>query len=412
MWPVGATVQSCDMDLVADAAHLSDGLIDLRRRLHAVPEVGLQLPVTQQVLLAELAGLDLEITTGRDLTSIVAVLRGGSAGPLVLLRGDMDALPVVERTGEPFAPQHGSAHAEAMHACGHDLHMAGLVGAARLLSAHRAELAGDVVFMFQPGEEGFNGAGRMIDEGVLTAAGRKADAAYGLHVFSSWFPNRTFAARPGTLMAASAGLEVKVVGAGTHGSSPHRGKDPIPVACEIVTALQTLVTRQFDIFDPVVITVGSFHAGTKRNIVPDDAVFDATVRSFSPEAARAVADKSVRLCEGIAAAHGLTAEVKFVGEYPVTVNDDAEYEFVADTVRELFGSDRFTPMDEPLSGSEDFSRVLEEVPGAYLFLGATKAHEFETAPSNHSPLAAFDDSVLPDAATLLAELAVRRLARG
>jgi len=400
------------MDLLADAADLSDGLIDLRRRLHAVPEVGLLLPVTQQLLLAELRGLELEITTGRDLTSIVAVLRGGGPGPLVLLRGDMDALPVVERSGEAFAPQRGSVHAQAMHACGHDLHMAGLVGAARLLNAHRTELAGDVVFMFQPGEEGFNGAGLMIDEGVLTAAGRKADAAYGLHVLSSWFPNRLFAARPGTLMAASAGLEVKVVGAGTHGSSPQRGRDPIPVACEMVTALQTLVTRQFDIFDPVVITVGSFHAGTKRNIVPDDAVFDATVRSFSPEAARALAEKAVRLCEGIATAHGLTAEVNFVEEYPVTVNDDAEYEFVADTIRELFGSDRFAPMEKPLSGSEDFSRVLEEVPGAYLFLGATTAQDFKTAPSNHSPLAAFDDSVLPDAAALLAELAVRRLTRG
>jgi amidohydrolase len=400
------------MDLLADANQLSDELIDLRRRLHAIPEVGLELPSTQQLLLSEIESLGLEITLGESLTSITAVLRGGGPGPLVLLRGDMDALPVVEKTGVPFAPSPQSPHGQAMHACGHDLHMAGLVGAAKILAAHRSELAGDILFMFQPGEEGFDGAGHMIDEGVLTAAGRKADAAYGLHVFSSWFPNRVFAARPGTLMAASARLNVRVIGAGTHGSAPQRGKDPIAVACEIVTALQTMVTRQFDIFDPVVITVGSFHGGTKANVIPDDAVFEATVRSFSPEAASAIGGKAVKLCEGIAAAHGLGAEVSFMGEYPVTVNDDEEFEFVADTARELFGAERFQTMPDPLSGSEDFSKVLQQVQGAYLFLGASTSPDFDTAPSNHSPLASFDETVLPDAAAMLAELAVRRLARG
>lgn len=400
------------MDLLLESAALAVRLSALRRRLHAVPEVGLHLPVTQSMLLAELEGYDLEVGTGDALSSISAVLRGGHPGPLVLLRGDMDALPVVERSGESFAPAADSPHAGAMHACGHDLHMAGLVGAVELLTAHRQELAGDVLFMFQPGEEGHDGAGRMLDEGVLAVAGRRPDAAYGLHVFSSTFPTGGFAARPGSLMAASAGLEVRVIGAGTHGSMPQRGRDPIPVACEIVTALQTMVTRQFDIFDPVVITVGSFHSGTKRNIIPDDAVFDATVRSFSPGAAQAVAEKAVRLCAGIAEAHGLTAEVTFTGEYPLTVNDDAEFEFAAGTVRDLFGADRFAEMSDPMSGSEDFSRILDEVPGAYLFLGASRQDDVATAPTNHSPLAAFDDSVLPDAAALLAELAVRRMARG
>ncbi|SDP34909.1 hippurate hydrolase [Nakamurella panacisegetis] len=400
------------MNFTQEAAVLGPALTDLRRRLHAVPEVGLQLPTTQRVLLDELDGLGLEITTGTDLTSIVAVLRGGRPGPLVLLRGDMDALPVVERSGEAFAPAADSPFRDAMHACGHDLHMAGLVGAVRLLAAHRAELAGDVLFMFQPGEEGHDGAGRMLDEGLLGAAGRPIDAAYGLHVFSAGFPHAVFAARAGTLMAASAGLEVRVIGAGTHGSMPHRGRDPIPVACEIVTALQTLVTRQFDVFDPVVITVGSFHSGTKRNVIPDDAVFDATVRSFSPGAAADVARKSVALCEGIAAAHGLRAEVTFIAEYPVTVNDDAEFDFAAATIRDLFGDRRFMDLPNPLSGSEDFSRVLDAVPGAYVFLGAGVGDDFERAPTNHSPLAAFDDSVLGDGAALLAELAVRRMARG
>jgi amidohydrolase len=405
------------VDLLTESQTLSGDLTALRRKLHAVPEVGLTLPVTQRALLDELArlgDLDLEISTGKAVSSVTAVLRGGrngGDGPVVLLRADMDGLPVVELTGEPFAPAVDSAHHTAMHACGHDLHLAGLVGAARLLGAHRDELPGDVVFMFQPGEEGFDGARYMIDEGVLDAAGRRADAAYGLHVFSGYFGKGMIAARPGTLMAASAGLQVRVIGAGGHGSSPHMSKDPVPAAAEMVTALQTMVTRAFNVFDPVVVTVGSFHAGTKRNIIPDEAVFEATVRSFSAEAGEKAAELTVRLCEQIGAAHGLRVEATFEGEYPVTVNNADEYEFAAGVARDLFGEDRFTEMPDPLTGSEDFSRVLNEVPGAYLFVGASKGDPQESA-SNHSPLAAFDDAVLPDCASLLAELAVRRLGRG
>jgi hippurate hydrolase len=324
---------------------------------------------------------------------------------VVLLRGDMDALPVTERTGVDFTSKHDGV----MHACGHDLHTAGLVGAARILSAHRAELGGDVVFMFQPGEEGFDGASYMIREGVLTAAGRRADVAYGLHVLSSMVPSHVFTGRPGPLMAASDGLFVRVVGAGAHGSRPHSGLDPIPVACEMVTSLQTMVTRRFDVFDPVVITVGVFHAGTKRNIIPDDATFDATVRSFSPTARDRIRTAAVKLCEDIAAAHGLKADVRFETEYPVTVNNATEHQFVADTVQDMFGETVFQPLENPLTGAEDFSRVLNEVPGAYVFLGATAHPDPETAPGNHSPLATFDDSVVPDGAALLAELAARRL---
>ncbi len=264
------------MNIRADAVELGPELVTLRRELHQIPEIGLHLPRTQERVLAALDGLPLEIGLGTDLSSITAVLRGGRPGPVVLLRGDMDALPVTERTGVEFS----SKHEGVMHACGHDLHTAGLVGAARLLSAHRTELAGDVVFMFQPGEEGFDGASHMIREGVLCAAGRKADVAYGLHVLSSMVPSHVFTGRPGPLMAASDGLFVRVIGAGGHGSRPHSGLDPVPVACEMVTSLQTMVTRRFDVFDPVVITVGMFHAGTRRNIIPDDATFDATVRSF------------------------------------------------------------------------------------------------------------------------------------
>jgi amidohydrolase len=400
------------MTLREDAAAMRDDLVALRRELHQIPETGLDLPRTQERVLAALDGLPLEVSTGKALSSVVAVLRGGqpgapNGGPVVLLRGDMDALPVTELSGLPYASRHDGV----MHACGHDLHTAGLVGAARLLSTRRAELAGDVVFMFQPGEEGWDGAAHMIAEGVLDAAGRPVDAAYGLHVTSGLFRNGVFTARPGPQMAASAGLYVRVIGEGGHGSAPHNARDPIPAACEMVNALQTFVTRRFDVFDPVVITVGTFHAGTRRNVIPDDAVFEATIRTFSKAALERMHAEVARVCESIAAAHGLDADVRFEGEYPLTVNDDAEHDFLADTVREVFGEDRYEPMADPLTGSEDFSRVLQRAPGAFVFLGACVSDDPLTAPANHSPRAAFDDSVVPDGAALLAELATRRLAR-
>jgi amidohydrolase len=390
------------------AERFGEEIITLRRALHQIPEYDLELPKTQRLILDALEGLPLEITLGKELSSVTAVLRGGRGpGPVVLLRGDMDALPVTERTDVPFVSQHVGM----MHACGHDLHVAGLVGAAKVLCAMQAELPGDVVFMFQPGEETSGGAPIMIREGVLDAAGRRADAAYGLHVGSAGQPLGMWSSKPGAFMAAADQLHVRVVGEGTHGATPHRGKDPIPVACEIVVALQTMVTRQFDVFDPVVITVGRIAGGTKENIIPDDALFDATVRTFSAETRAKVQLASTQLVEAMAAAHGLTAEVDYSIGYPVTVNDTAEYEFARATITDLFGPERFRERANPRCGAEDISYVLNEVPGVYLNLSACRSADPLAAPDNHSPLADFDDSVLPDAAALLAELAVRRLAR-
>jgi amidohydrolase len=396
------------MSIHEDAVASQGELVGLRRALHAEPETGLSLPRTQEKVLAALDGLPLEVSTGTGLSSVTAVLRGGRPGPVVLLRGDMDALPVAERTGLDFA----SRVADTMHACGHDLHTAMLVGAARLLAARRDELAGDVVFMFQPGEEGWDGAGAMIAEGVLDAAGRRPAAAYALHVFTTGLPHGVFAARGGPTMAGSDAFDVTIVGAGGHGSAPHRARDPIPVACEIVTALQTMVTRRSDIFDPVVLTVGSFHAGTQRNIIPDTARFEATLRTFSAPARELIGDAAVTLISAIAAAHGLRAEVSRTDGYPVTVNDEAETAFVADTVAAVLGEHRFQPLANPLAGAEDFSRVLNEVPGAMVMLGACPPEaDPATVPYNHSPLAVFDDVVLADGAATYAELAARRLRR-
>ncbi len=389
-----------------DASALAPDLVGLRRALHAQPEIGLDLPLTQERVLAALDGLGLEITTGRSLSSVTAVLRGGRRGPAVLLRGDMDALPVTEATGLDYA----SGVPGAMHACGHDLHTAMLAGAARLLAAHRAELPGDVVFMFQPGEEGWDGAGRMLAEGVIEAAGRPVVAAYGMHVLSSMIPRSVFATRPGPLMAASDGMTVVVRGEGGHGSAPHRSRDPVTAAAEMVTALQTMVTRRFDVFDPVVVTVGSLHAGTKRNIIPDDARFEATIRSFSREAHDRIRAEAPALCRQIGAAFGLDVDVDYTDEYPVTRNDPAEAAFAAGVVAEIFGTERCHELADPITGSEDFSRVLDEVPGCYLFLGA-HAGERTDGPDNHSPRAAFDDSVLADGVLLHAQLALRALRR-
>jgi hippurate hydrolase len=284
--------------------------------------------------------------------------------------------------------------------------------AARLLAARRAELAGSVVFMFQPGEEGHSGAKLMIEEGLLGAAGPRPDAAYALHVVSAGLPRGTFSCRPGAMMAAAEALDITVTGRGGHGSQPHHAADPIPVACEIVTALQVLVTRGFDIFDPVVMTVGSFHAGTTDNVIPDEAHLKATIRSFSPRSRTRVRDGAVRLVRDIAAAHGLTATAEFTSAYPVTVNDHQEARFAAQVVADVLGEGRFVPQASPMPASEDFSFVLDEVPGAFIMLGACPpAADPETAPFNHSAHAEFDDTVLADGAAVLTELALRRLAR-
>ncbi len=390
-----------------DAAAISADLTELRRAIHREPEIGLDLPKTQVKVLGALAGLPLEITCGEALTSVTAVLRGSRPGATVLLRGDMDALPVTEHTRLPYASQIGGT----MHACGHDLHTAMLAGAARLLSQRQAELAGNVIFMFQPGEEGCGGAEKMIAEGVLDAAGKRPVAAYGLHVVSSLVPAGVCTSRPGTMMAAADTIEVTVRGRGGHAAQPHHAADPIPVACELVTALQTMVTRQFDVFDPVVLTVGLFQGGTASNVIPDEAYFAATVRTFSAVARADVKVAALRLVRDISAAHGLSARAEWTAGYPVTVNDPGETAFAQQTVTGLFGAGSFTPALNPLTGAEDFSFVLEQVPGAFIMLGACPAgSDPATAPFNHSADAVFDDGVLADGAALYAELALRRLA--
>jgi hippurate hydrolase len=392
-------------NFLTEAREIQNDLAAVRRHIHQEPEIGLDLPKTQAKILAALDGLGLEISTGKSLSSVTAVLRGGKSEKSVLLRADMDALPVTELADLAYKSQIDGV----MHACGHDLHVAMLIGAAKLLTKNKSKLNGDVVFMFQPGEEGFDGAGHMIKEGVLSAGGRKADATYGLHVMSSSIPTGSFTTKPGTMMASSDELHVTVVGMGGHGSQPHTAKDPIPVAAEMVSALQLLITRSFSAFDPVVITVGQFHAGTKANIIPDTAEFQATIRTFSAENRSRIQIEAVRLCKSIAEGYGLKAEVEVVEQYPVTVNNDAHAQFLGRVAAELFGNEGYMDMPNPIAGAEDYSRVLEEVPGSYAFLGASVDQDFTKSEVNHSPRAMFDDAVLYRGTALLSELAVRSL---
>jgi amidohydrolase len=398
--------------LATAAGELAGELRDVRHALHRHPELGLDLPTTQGVVTDALSGLDMEIERGRGCTSVTAVIRGEAATrrdaerPVVLLRADMDALPVQEATGEDFA----SVLPGRMHACGHDLHTSMLVGAARILASQRAELPGDVVLMFQPGEELHDGAAVMIAEGVLDAAGRRPDAAWALHVQSAAIPPPgVFGSLPGPMMSACSELHVTVHGAGGHASAPHLAHDPVPATCEMVLGLQTVLSRSISGLRPVVVTVGEIHAGTKPSVISPEARFGATVRCFDAAVARDIERVLTRYCRAVAEAHGLTATVEFVDQYPVTVNDEGAVRQAKAVVDEMF-RDRWLAMTEPFTGSEDFSRVLEAVPGAMLFLGACPPDlDPVLAPNNHSPYARFSDDALAPGAAVYAALAIESL---
>jgi amidohydrolase len=394
------------MTLINAAQAHSDSIIALRRAIHAEPELGLITPKTAAKVRAALAHLPLEWREGPSCSGLVATLKGGAgSGRSVLLRGDMDALPMPEETGLPFA----STIPNTMHACGHDAHTAMLAGAAEVLCARAAALEGEVRFMFQPGEEGFHGARYMLDDGLLDPM---PDAAFALHIM----PNAAHglvAGRAGALLAAADMLEITVEGAGGHASMPHQTRDPVPVACEIVTALQTLVTRQFNAHDPVVITIASIAAGSTHNVIPDRAMLSGTMRSLSPESRAKLADAVRLLAVGIAGAHGLTADVTVEQGFPVTICDPRAVDFGEATARAMFGEASFKRLPDPIMGAEDFAYVLEKVPGAMFFLGvAPEGDNWASCCGIHSPRMMLDEAVLPQGAALLAGLAERFLTQG
>lgn len=399
-------------DLLEHATDLLADAVTLRRALHEWPEVGNHLPVTQEQVLAALEGLPLDVTVHETTSGIAAVLNGGQPGPTVLLRGDMDALPMPELTGVDFA----SRIENQMHACGHDTHTAMLVGAARMLSARRDEMAGRVLFMFQPGEEGHHGARYMLDEGLLDlpplADGTPSPVtgAFALHITST-LPMGYFAIRGGALMASADQWIATVRGRGGHASEPYRTLDPVPVACEIVTALQLMITRRIDVFDPAVLTVGRVSAGTTNNVIPDTAEIEGTIRAVSERTRAKVHEGLRRVAEGVASAHGVEVEITMHEGYPVTVNDQEYAGHAADVVKSVVGDDHVFTMPNPIMGAEDFSYVLQRVPGAMMFLGGTPLdHDLVSAAPNHSSKVYFDEHAMVHGMAAYAAVALDHLA--
>lgn len=384
-----------------DAEALQAELIAVRRELHQAVELGLQLPETQKIILRELDGLGLEISTGTGLTSVTAVLRGGRPGPVVLLRADMDGLPVREDTGLDYAATSGR-----MHACGHDLHMAGLLGAVRLLAARRDELSGTVVFMFQPGEEGQAGGRIMVEEGVLDAGGERPVAAYAIHVECT-VPRGQFVTRQGSMMASASALRMTLRGTGGHAAFPQNAIDPVPVAAQLILAVQTFAARRLPATDQAVISITRLSSDSAAsNVLAAEVQLEANIRTLSKATLETVRAQLPALLTGIAEANGCTLEAEFIASYPVTYNDPTETAFVLAELDDLVGSERVTRLEAPSMASEDFAYVLEEVPGTLVFLGA--APETESGPL-HSEHAVFDDGVLGLQASTLAELAWRRM---
>ena len=397
--------------LLEEAADLLSAAVALRRDLHQHPEVGIELPRTRDRICEEIDNLGITVTKGVSTTSVIGLLEGSRPGPTVLLRADMDALPMPEDTGTSYS----SAIDGVMHACGHDLHVSMLVGAARLLSARRNDFAGRVLFMFQPGEEGFGGAPMMIEEGLLsvpllsTGETSPVTGAFAIHATPS-IPAKFFALKGGTLMASADTLQIVVTGRGGHGSAPHNACDPVPVACEISIALQTMITRAIDVFDPAVVSVTQITAGTANNVIPETATIIGTIRAVSERTRSKVHDGIRRVAEGIAAAHDTNVEVEITLGYPVTVNDPDYAKFVTATAAALVGDQQVVAMAHPVMGAEDFSYVLHHVKGAMAFLGCCPEGDnpFTAAP-NHSNRVVFAEDPMQQGMALYASVALAHL---
>ncbi len=388
--------------LLSEADHLLPRVVDLRRRLHRFPERGNHLPITRSLVLEELADLPVEITEHQGTSGLAVVLRGDEPGPTVLLRGDMDALPVEEQTGLPFSSEHKGF----MHACGHDLHTAMLAGSVRLLARHRKKLAGQVLFMFQPGEEGFFGARLMLEEGLLDTAGVPPTGAFALHA-SNLYPSGTVWFRPGPQMAATDEVTITVQGKSGHAAAPHLSHDPVTVAAEIVMAVQAAVTRRINVFEPGVITFASFESGTTHNVIPATARLSGTIRALSAGTRTELLSILRRVATNISAAHALEAEISFGVGYPVTVNDSAFSNFVRRTARRTLGDQRVGEPPWPSMGGEDFSFVLDRVPGTIAYLGTTPPEGRPgRVPGNHSNRVVFDEDAMAAGVALYAAIGI------
>lgn len=392
-------------DLINQAQSHQADLVKVRRELHQTPEFGLDLPRTLEIILREVGDLG-DVTLGKNMTAAAILIRGAKPGPTVLLRADMDALAVTEDTGLDFASTNGY-----MHACGHDLHMAMGIGAARLVHANKDKLNGNVLMFFQPGEEGHDGAGHMLAQQMHLVSGEKPIAAYGLHVFSI-VPSGLFTTKKDTMMASAGDMFVTLTGRGGHGSMPWTAKDPITGMIEIISSMQSFIAKNFDALDPIIVNIGWIKAGNDHttNIVPESVSFGATVRSFSKKGYEETRSKLPEFIKAMAKAYGLEAEVEFSPATKVLINHHQPVERVESVTKKMFGENRYRTMSQPIPGGEDYASILEEIPGAFIFLGAAQPGiPPEKLESNHSNKAQYDEAVLADGAALLAALAFDEL---
>jgi amidohydrolase len=398
--------------LLDEARELLPAAVELRRRIHRQPELGLDLPLTTEAVLDGLKGLELEIARGRSTSGLVASLRGtkpdGGNRRTILLRGDMDALPMPENTRLDYASEVPGR----MHACGHDAHTAMLVQAAHLLHRHRSEFAGTVKFMFQPGEEGYGGARLMLADGIIEAD-PKPDAAFALHVAPHVKAGAIWG-RPGPMLASVDTWAITVTGRGGHASMPHHAVDPIPVAFEIGLALHAMVTRRIDVFDPVVVTCAKVAAGTASNVIPETAELTGTLRATSERARSEAQDGIRRVATNIAAAHLCEAQVSIRPGYPVTVNDAGVVDFARGVAADLLGADNYIDAASPVMGAEDFSYVLQRIPGCMMFLGAMPERAYPNAPVApvHSNRMVLNEDSMAVGIAMHAEVARRFLTSG
>jgi amidohydrolase len=370
-------------------------IVALRREIHREPELGFDTEKTAAKVLAALDGLPLEIQTGVAENGVVATLEGEGDGPTVGLRADMDALPIHEETGLPFASKTDGK----MHACGHDGHTSMLVGAAHALSGMRHRLNGTVRFFFQPAEEGEAGGKVMVDAGVAD----DVDSIFALHLWPG-LPFGRAATKAGPIMAAADAFEMTVRGAGGHGAMPHLTADAIAMAAQIVTALQTVVSREVDPVEPAVLTVGEIGAGTAYNIIPETARLGGTVRTLNEDLRRRMPERIEHLARGIA--QGMRGDVQFDYEfsYPVTVNDEYAAWRALGVAGDLLGEENAIELTNPSMGAEDFAYFLEKIPGAFIWLGVG-----EDVSGLHTPTFAFDEEILPLGSALLTALALESL---
>jgi amidohydrolase len=407
---------AADVDRLS--AELNPQVVAWRRDFHKNPELGNRETRTSKIIADELKKLGFEVTTGVATTGVVGVLRGGRPGPVVALRSDMDGLPVTEQVDLPFKStakaQWNGQETGVMHACGHDNHMAILLGTATALARMKDRLPGTVKVIFQPAEEGpppgeTGGAEQMVKENVLENP--KVDAVFGLHVFP--FAAGQIVYRPGPLMASTDSFVIKVRGRQTHGAIPWGGIDPIVVGSQIVLGLQTIISRQVNITEaPAVVTVGRFTGGNRANIVPDEIELEGTIRAFDENVRKDIQRRVGAIATNIAESAGATATLAFTLGYPVTRNDEKLTERMLPTLRRVAGADNVRL--GPLTGTaEDFSFFQQKVPGLFFFLGVTPKDQDPTkAAMNHSPLFYADESALPIGVKVMTNLALDYLFGG